>query len=61
MSVVRDNLMTIPNYTPYCGSLHCTTLPRTVWTGEQFKCPHCGWVSRYDEKFINEYKIKWNK
>lgn len=64
MSLVRDNLMTRPGYSPYCGSMgyylgsNCHW-PRTVFVGEQFRCPCCGWVSGFDAKFISEYKTKW--
>ena len=59
MSIVRENLMTRPGYTPYCGNGHCS-MPRTNWTGEQFKCPYCGWVSQFPADFIAEYKAKWH-
>lgn len=61
MSIVRENLMTRPGYTPYCGGERCPTMPRTSWTGEQFKCPHCSWVSGFPADFIAEYKAKWGK
>lgn len=62
MSIIRDNLMTQEGYTPYCGNIgrRCS-MPRTTFTGKQFKCPECGWVSQFDEKFIAEYKLKWRK
>lgn len=63
MSIVRENLMTRPGYSPYCGGMdnrHCT-MPRTRWTGEQFKCPVCGWLSQFPAEFIAEYKAKWGK
>ena len=59
MSIVRENLMTRPGYTPYCGNGHCS-MPRTNWTGGQFKCPYCGWVSQFPADFIAEYKAKWH-
>lgn len=56
LSTVRKNLLTRPNYTPYCGSDLCHhRMPRTRFNGEQFEC-RCGWVSQYDEEFIEEYK-----
>lgn len=61
MSTVRENLMTRPGYSPYCGGERCRTMPRTHWTGEQFKCTHCGWVSAFPADFIAEYKAKWGK
>lgn len=59
MSIVRDNLMTKPGYTPYCGNDKCRVMPRTLFNGKQFVCPRCGWVSSFEEEFINEYKKKW--
>lgn len=61
MSIVRDNLMNEKGYSPYCGSMGPCALPRTHFDGEQFFCKHCGWRSGFPEKFINEYKKKWNK
>ncbi len=61
MSTVRDNLMTREGYSPYCGNIHCSTMPRTSWTGKQFKCGSCGWVSSFPPDFIAEYKAKWGK
>lgn len=55
-SIVRENLLTVPGYTPYCGSDMCGCHnPRTVFDGEQFKCP-CGWRSRFEPEFIKVYK-----
>ena len=56
MSIVRDNLLTRPNYAPYCGNINCTRgIPRTRFNGNQFECG-CGWVSAFDDEFITEYK-----
>lgn len=60
MSIVRRNLMTVKGYTPYCGSTECSTMPRTVWTGKQFKCTNCSWESSFDAEFIERYKRMWN-
>lgn len=69
MSTVRENLMLVKDYTPYCGNQiarydpkGCDN-PRTRWDKEkeQFYCPHCFWVSAFDAEFIQQYKIKWNK
>lgn len=61
MSLIRDNLMTRPGYSPYCGNDNCGAgLPRTRFDGEQFKCP-CGWRSQFPADFIAEYKAKWHK
>lgn len=59
MSIVRDNLMTEPGYTPYCGNDKCPTMPRAGWTGAQFRCGHCGWTSAFPADFIAQYKAKW--
>jgi len=72
LTIVRENLMTEPNYTPYCGggggnrpsavSYGCSN-PRTRWDEklQQFKCPSCSWVSEFPSDFIIRYKKKWNK
>lgn len=61
MSIVRDNLMNREGYTPYCGDMNCRHhMPRTHWTGQQFKCA-CGWQSSFPDDFIAEYKAKWHK
>jgi hypothetical protein len=64
MSIVRENLMTRPGYSPYCGGglsgdTSCSA-PRTRWTGEQFKCHECGWLSGFPADFIAQYKAKWH-
>ena len=71
MSIVRDNLMTREGYTGYCGDDLCKEVthggigsrrwPRTVFNGEQFRCPNCGWTSGFPEEFIKQYKDKWSK
>lgn len=58
--VVRENLLTIQDYTPYCGSTVCKRNPRTTFDGTQFKCPDCGWKSNFPKLFIVMYKSKWN-
>jgi hypothetical protein len=56
MSIVRENLLSRPGYTPYCGSENCVLrMPRTFFDGEQFKC-RCGWRSRFEAEFIGQYK-----
>lgn len=60
MSLVRENLMTRPGYSPYCGNIFCSTTPRTAWNGQQFKCGSCGWVSSFTPDFIAEYRAKWH-
>lgn len=60
MSIVRHNLMTQHNYTPYCGNMECPTMPRTIFNGEQFVCPRCTWVSEFPTSFIDEYIANWS-
>ncbi len=59
MSIVRENLMTVKGYSPYCGSTGHCPLPRTHFDGEQFTCRHCGWRSEFPTEFIKKYKRKW--
>ena len=68
-TIVRENLMTIKDYTPYCGNNlsryekgGCNN-PRTIYIKglEQFQCPHCQWLSTFPKDFIIRYKEKWNK
>lgn len=62
MSIVRNNLMTRSGYTPYCGNMGGSChMPRSVFTGEQFKCPNCGWESAFEQEFISQYKLQWGK
>ncbi len=57
-SIVRQNLMKRPGYTPYCGADNCRWLwPRTEFDGEQFKCA-CGWRSSFESEFIERYNAK---
>ena len=56
-SIVRENLMNEPGYSPYCGAM-CKWMPRTRFNGKQFVCPDCGWVSSFPKEFIDEYKKK---
>ena len=59
MSLIRNNLMKEPGYSPYCGSDNCRVgLRRTKFDGEQFVC-QCGWRSQFPADFIAEYKAKW--
>lgn len=58
MSIVRENLMSVPGYTPYCGDFDCRfRMPRTSFDGEQFVCM-CGWRSGFPVDFIEQYKQK---
>lgn len=66
-TIVRENLMTQDGYTPYCGNNLPSAVkggcnnPRTVWNGEQFKCPTCGFTSEFPADFIARYKERWSK
>lgn len=59
MSLIQNNLMTKPGYTPYCGGFGCRTQPRTVFKDGQFECPACKWRSQHNRAFIYEYVNKW--
>lgn len=66
-SIVRQNMMDDKNYAPYCGnpiSRHeeggCDN-PRTLFDGSQFKCPKCGWTSKFPEDFMARYRQKHEK
>ena len=64
--IIRINLLTDPKYTPYCGNyipgaISSCSLPRTVFNGEQFVCPECGYTTEFPEDFISYYKQKWGK
>lgn len=55
-SIVRRNLLTRKNYSPYCGKDRCEQgWPRTTFNGNQFQCK-CGWVSNIEESFMEVYK-----
>lgn len=59
MSLIRENLLTRPGYSPYCGSEKCILgMPRTMFDGKQFWCD-CGWRSAFDAEFIAKYKARW--
>ena len=59
MSLIRDNLMTRPGYSPYCGDPACRLgMPRTHFLRGQFQCG-CGWRSGFDPEFIAAYEAKW--
>ena len=59
MSIVRDNLMSRPGYSPYCGAAECIARwPRTFYRAGQFQCL-CGWRSGFDPEFIAGYEAKW--
>lgn len=63
-SIVVLNMLTRPNYTPYCGSDIARHLPggchnpRTIFSviKGQFVCPYCGWVSQHKPDIISQYK-----
>ena len=53
--IVRENLLTRPGYSPYCGEGRCPHgWPRTTFNGKQFVCK-CGWTSGFPDDFIEEY------
>jgi len=58
-SIVRDNLINVEGYSPYCGNHECVKTPRTVFYGRQFRCESCGWVSEFPSDFIEKYIKKW--
>lgn len=63
MSIIRDNLMTLEGYTPYCGNAGnkgaCRYgMPRTTFKRGQFECP-CGWRSSFEPEFIAKYEARW--
>lgn len=58
MSLVRENLLSRLNYTPYCGGECCMVMPRTSFNGSQFQCTSCGWVSSFNPEFIGAYESK---
>jgi len=55
-SIVRNNLMKKPKYTPYCGRDRC--FRRTRFDGEQFACT-CGFRTSFPEAFIDTYTARW--
>jgi hypothetical protein len=56
LSIVRQNMLKHPGYTPYCGSENCSHYwPRTRFNGSQFECG-CGWTSKFEPEFIDKYK-----
>lgn len=67
LTIVRENLMNRPGYSPYCGDELCRPRtpysperwPRTRFNGKQFVCPKCGWISEMPDDFIARYKKKW--
>ncbi len=59
--VIRENLMKIEGYSPYCGNNNCYSMARTIFYDTQFICKNCGWISKFPVDFIEEYKKKWKK
>ncbi len=52
LSIVRQNLLTRPGYTPYCGKVNCYAgMPRTEFKRGQYECA-CGWRSSFEPEFI---------
>ena len=68
ISIVRENLMTVENYAPYCGNdisrdkLGGCNNPRMRWNNvkQQFVCPKCGDTTDFPIDFIERYMSKWN-
>lgn len=67
ISIVRENLMTVPNYIPYCGDMDKPSYavggcdnPRADFNGKQFVCSKCKRTSEFPTDFIDRYKSKWN-
>ena len=56
-STVRNNLMKVPGYAPYCpnSSSFDPHFVRAQFDGEQFKC-RCGWRSEFPDDFMEGYK-----
>lgn len=55
-SIVRENILKVPGYSPYCGKVRCSHgMPRTHFNGSQFEC-ECGWTSQFEPEFIDKYK-----
>ena len=65
-TIVRENLMTVEFYAPYCGNLlsrndknGCDN-PRTKFNGKQFICPKCKFTTLFEDDFITRYKLRWS-
>lgn len=63
-SIVIRNMMSVPDYTPYCGNNKARHLldgcdnPRTRFSflKGQFVCSKCGWQSSFTKDVIEKYK-----
>lgn len=60
-SIVRQNLLSVPGYAPYCGNMDCGEMPRAIFRDGQFECPRCDWRSSFEPEFIEAYKTTWAK
>jgi hypothetical protein len=62
MSIVRHNLLTIKNYSPYC--IECRAMDRMKFINNQFQCK-CGYRTSFENEFIEELKKfrgeKWKR
>jgi hypothetical protein len=64
-SIVRNKLMTVKDYTPYCGNnisrrlINGCSNPRTKFNGQQFCCPECKFITSFPIDFIEKYKEYW--
>lgn len=56
VSLVRENLLTVKGYAPYCGNYRCRGMPRTTLKNGQFQCGSCGWRSQFEPEFIRKVK-----
>lgn len=52
MSIVRDNLLKIKGYSPYC--INCNTVERMKFNGKQFRCNKCWKETEFEEDFIKK-------
>lgn len=53
MSIVRHNLLTIKDYSPFC--LECSAMERMKFINNQFQCK-CGFRTSFENEFIEELK-----
>lgn len=61
LTVVANNLLRDKDYRPYCGNIRCKDMPRVDLVGIlKFKCPCCGWESKFNDEFTELYKKKHN-
>ncbi len=62
MTVIEENLLTVLDYTPYCGNqissrdIGGCDNPRLRFNGVQFSCPACSYMTDFEPEFIGRYK-----